>query len=190
MSIKNNKILITGGSGYIGSCLASYLSAYFSVITLDKDKKSIFIKKNIKHIKVNINHKSKLSKIINKIRPQFVIHLAAQSTIDMINKKKNLYYKNNYIATKNLLDVIEKYKIPNLIFASTAAVYKEKKTKISENSKIYSKNIYGKTKIQCENLIKKINPNITKYCILRFFNVSSSYKKIKKLGNFIIPKHI
>ena len=45
MSIKNNKILITGGSGYIGSCLASYLSAYFSVITLDKDKKSIFIKK-------------------------------------------------------------------------------------------------------------------------------------------------
>ena len=96
MSTKNNKILITGGSGYIGSCLASYLSAYFSVITLDKDKKSIFIKKNIKHIKLNINNKGKLSKIIKKIRPQFVIHLAAQSTIDMIDKKKNHYDKNNY----------------------------------------------------------------------------------------------
>ena len=48
MNIKNNKILITGGSGYIGSCLASYLSDYFSVVTLDKDKKSIFYQKKYK----------------------------------------------------------------------------------------------------------------------------------------------
>ena len=105
----------------------------------------------------------------------------------MVEKKKSLYDKNNFFATKNLLNVIEKYKIPNLIFASTAAVYKEKKTKIKENSKIFSINKYGKTKIQCEKLIKKINPNITKYCILRFFNVSSCYKN-KKIGEFHNPE--
>ena len=152
-----------------------------------KIKNLFFIKKNIKHFKININHKSNLDKAIKKIKPQFVIHLAAQSTIDMVEKKKSLYDKNNFFATKNLLNVIEKYKIPNLIFASTAAVYKEKKTKIKENSKIFSINKYGKTKIQCEKLIKKINPNITKYCILRFFNVSSCYKN-KKIGEFHNPE--
>ncbi len=187
MSIKKTKVLVTGGSGYIGSCLASYLTANFSVFTLDKKDRSIFIQKNIKHFKININNKDKIIKVIKKIKPEFVIHLAAQSTIDMVDKKKNLYDKNNYQATKNLVEVIQNLRIPNLIFASTAAVYKEKKNKIKENSKIFSKNSYGKTKIKCENLIKKLNPNITKYCILRFFNVSSCYKN-KKIGEFHNPE--
>ena len=75
-------------------------------------------------------------------------------------KRKNLYYKNNILATKNLLSVIQNLKIPNIIFSSTAAVYKEKNIKINEKSKIYSKNMYGKSKIQCEIMIRKINPKL------------------------------
>ncbi len=180
------KILITGGNGYIGSCLSAFLLKKYSIAIIDKNKKSRFIK-NVQYFSADLRNKRKLYDIINSIKPHVVIHLAGQSTIDMVEKKKDLYYLNNLIATKNLIEIIEKQKVPNLIFSSTAAVYKSKNTKISENSKIMSKNSYGITKIKCEKLIKKINPKITRYCILRFFNVASSFIK-KNIGEFHSPE--
>ena len=47
--------------------------------------------------------------------------------------------------------------------------------------------MYGKSKIQCEIMIRKINPKVTKYCILRFFNVCSSLVK-NKIGEFHSPE--
>ena len=183
---KKIKVLITGGSGYIGSCLAAYLSGSYSVFTIDKKQISIFSDNKTIHYVVDLNNKKKLTKILNKIKPKFIIHLAGQSTIDMV-KRKNLYYKNNILATKNLLSVVKNLKIPNIIFSSTAAVYKEKDSKINEKSKIYSKNMYGKSKIKCEIMIRKMNPKVTKYCILRFFNVCSSLVK-NKIGEFHSPE--
>ena len=85
-----------------------------------------------------------------------------------------------------MIDVIRKLKVPNLIFSSTAAIYK-KKLKLNENSEQFSKNSYGLSKIKCENEIKKLNPKISKYCILRFFNVVSCFKK-NKIGEFHNPE--
>lgn len=187
MSIKKLKVIITGGSGFIGSCLASILNQTFEIYTLDKKKKSQFNSKNINHLKVNLINKNKLYKIINSIRPNYIIHLAGQSTIDMVEKKKKSYYNDNILATKNLIGAIKKYKIPNLIFSSSAAVYKKKNKQITENSKLYSNNSYGKSKIRCERLIEKTVSKNTKFCILRFFNVSSSLTK-KKIGEFHNPE--
>ena len=113
-------------------------------------------------------------------------HLAGQSTIDMVKKKK-LYYDNNYLATKNLIEVVKKFKTPNLIFSSTAAVYKKRNFKIEEISKLHSSNSYGNSKIKCENIIRKLNTKTTKFCILRFFNVSSSYVE-DKVGEYHNPE--
>ncbi len=187
MNIKKKKILITGGSGYIGSCLASYLSKTFSIITIDKVKKSKFSNKNFKHFIVDLNNKNKLKKILERTKPEFVIHLAGKSTIDMVEKDKKLYHRDNFLATKNLVEVMQNLKIPNLIFSSTAAVYKQKERKIDEKSEIYSDNSYGISKINCERIIKKIDSKNMKYCILRFFNVSSSLKE-KKIGEFHNPE--
>ena len=88
MNLKKKEVLITGGSGYIGSCLAIYLSKNYSVTTLDKINKNYFIKKKINHYKIDLCNKKKLFEIINKIKPQIIIHLAGQSTIDMVEKKK------------------------------------------------------------------------------------------------------
>ena len=46
---KNTKILITGGSGYIGSCLASFLSRNYEILTIDKMRKSKFVNLKINH---------------------------------------------------------------------------------------------------------------------------------------------
>ena len=187
MSAKKTKIIITGGSGFIGSCLSSFLSKKYQITSIDKKKKSQFSDKNLNHIRIDLKNKAKLYEIISAINPDHVIHLAGQSTIDMVEREKKSYYEDNFLATRNLISAIEKFKVPNLIFASTAAVYKKKNKKISENSKIYSSNSYGSSKIKCENIIKQINPKFTKYCILRFFNVSSSLVK-KKIGEYHAPE--
>ena len=124
---KKNKILITGGNGYIGSCLALCLRNKYKIIVLDKAKKTRFLPNRLKYHRLDLQNKKKLFNFLKEIRPEVIVHLAGQSTIDMVDKKKHSYYKNNFIATKNLVDCIKKLKIQNLIFSSTAAVYKKKK---------------------------------------------------------------
>ena len=159
------KILITGSSGYIGSALFLYLKKKYKVIGLDKKNYKYF-----KNSKINLLSVIKLDKFIKTVKPDIVIHLAAQSLVDeKINKKK--YYENNVIATKNLINCLKKNNINDLIFASTAAVYKYENKIIKENSKIKLLSAYAKTKFECEKLIKKSKLNSI---ILRFFNVCSS----------------
>ena len=115
------KILITGGRGYIGSVLAVNLKKKYSIYALDKVDRNFFVKKKINYIKCNLLNYSKTRKIIEKIKPEIIIHLAAQSTVDFIISKKNLYDLNNIKATQNIVRISKKLKIKKFIFASTAA---------------------------------------------------------------------
>ena len=174
-------ILITGASGYIGSCLFHYLQGdKYNVYGLDKK-----ITNNKKIIICNLTNTSKLEKIIKIIKPEIIIHLAAQSLVDeTINKKK--YYLNNVEATKSLLSVMNKYSIKNIIFSSTAAVYNYKNTKLNETDPVNPKSNYAKTKLNCEKKIinnKKINS-----IIFRFFNVCSALTKPKLIGELHNPE--
>ena len=93
MSLNNNirkKLLITGASGYIGSALAVHLLKKYFIYTLDKKEKNIFVKNKINHIKCDLSNYSKTLAIIEKIKPEIVIHLAAQSTVDFVKKKSHL----------------------------------------------------------------------------------------------------
>ena len=182
------KILITGGSGYIGSCFASLFSNKYEIITLDKRKKNDFLSKKIKHFICDLTNQKQLRKFLNNIKPDVVVHLAGQSTIDMVKKEKNKYYRNNILATNILVKLIKELKIPKLVFSSTAAIYDKSKFSLKETSKVKSKNSYGLTKIKCEEIIvKNFKLTQTKYCILRFFNVASSLKE-KKIGEMHSPE--
>ena len=144
----NNNILITGGAGYIGSCLALYLKKKYRITILDKKKS-----KNLVINTCNLLDLKKLNHILNKDKPKLIIHLAAQSLIDeTINKKK--YYQNNILATKNLITAMKNHNLTNLIFSSTAAVYKYSGKILNENNRIKPKSTYAKTKLRCEKIIK------------------------------------
>ena len=172
------KIVITGSAGYIGSCLFEYLKKKYEVFGVDKTLPKIKKKKNF--IQCNLLNFNKIDKIIRIIEPEVIIHLAAKSTIDFIDKKRE-YIKNNVIVTKNILRSTKKNNIKHLIFSSTAAVYKSSNNKLSEKSKLGPNNIYGKTKLDCEKLIiKNINKaSKTNFIIFRFFNVCSSLFSLK-----------
>ena len=171
------KILITGSSGYIGSCLNNLLNEKISIYGIDKNRPNEWttIKKN-NFYTCNLLDKKKLEKIISKIMPDTVIHLAAQSTVDEKISKKE-YFTNNVTTTKNLIAIMSKFQIKNIIFSSTAAVYDKNPRKINENYRLKPISKYGKSKLQAEIEIKK-ELNI-KHIILRFFNVSSSIPKLK-----------
>ena len=174
--IKN--ILITGGAGYIGSHISEVLI---------KNKKKIFIVDNLstgfkklinkkaKFFKVDILKNKKIREIIVKNKIDSVIHLAANLIIGEGEKYPKKYFKNNVLGTINLLKACENTTIKNLVFSSTAAVYKDGQYKVDEKSVIKPKSVYGKTKIKAEKIIKKFcKINNINYCILRYFNIAGS----------------
>ena len=163
------KILITGANGYIGNCLFNYLKKKYNVFGID-------IKNNLnnKIFKCNILNINKFNNFLSSIKPQIIIHLAAQSLVDeTINKKK--YIKNNVFATKILLSLMKKNKINNIIFSSTASIYKKNLKMINESSELKPLSHYAKTKLNAEKLIR--NNSELKHVILRFFNVCSALSK-------------
>ena len=171
------KILITGSSGYIGGCLYEFLNKKYDVYGVDKLLPKLKTQK--KFFKCDLIDFNKIDKIVKSIKPSLIVHLAAKSTVDFIEQKKD-YIKNNIIVTKNILKIVRNNQIKNLIFSSTAAVYKTSNRKLTEKSKLRPNNIYGKTKLSCEtnifNFLKKSNTN---YIIFRFFNVCSSLFSLK-----------
>ena len=136
---------------------------------------------------VDLNDLSKIETKLKKHNIDTAIHLAGESTIDSINNKKN-YFLNNVKATNNLIKFLKKLNIHKIIFSSTAAVYKENIKVLSEKSKVGPKNIYGKTKLICENVIKKeFTKKKKSYVIFRFFNVCGSLFE-KKVGEIHNPE--
>ena len=174
--IKN--ILITGGAGYIGSHVAEILlkknKKVFLLDNLTTGHRKL-INKKAKFFKLDIHRKDKVKKIIKRNNIDSIIHLAANLIIGEGQRRPKKYYKNNVLGTKNLLEACKDTTVKNFIFSSTAAIYKEDQYRVSENSIIKPKSIYGKTKIKAENLIinfAKINK--INYGILRYFNIAGS----------------
>lgn len=190
--MKIKKILITGSSGYIGSCLSWYFSKKYRIYLIDKAKPGKFNKNKNIFFNCNLLQKKKIYAILQDIKPDVVIHLAGQSTVNEKISMKN-YYQNNFIATNNLLDAMNKIKVKNIIFASTAAVYKKTNKLLSENSLKKPISKYGKTKLMSENLI--INDKKICSIILRFFNVASALTKpligeLHKPETHLIPRTV
>ncbi len=131
-----NKILVTGGLGFIGSNLISLLlKKKFQVLNIDKVTyasnffNTLEFKKNKKYnfIKCELNNEKKLKNIIKNFKPDGIFNIAAETHVDRsIDGPKNFVY-SNIIGTFNLLEIIRKYKInTKLIHISTDEVYGDK----------------------------------------------------------------
>ena len=129
----------------------------------------------MKFFKIDIHRTNKLYDIIIANKIDTIIHLAASLIISVGEKYPKKYYRNNVLGTQSVLNACKQTKVKNFIFSSTAAVYKEGLYRVSENSELKPKSVYGKTKLKAEKLIKNFcNKHKINYGILRYFNIAGS----------------
>ena len=158
------KVIVTGGSGFIGSNLIKFLikNNYF-VINIDKNtySKNSYILKNInkkKYIfhKLDINNKKEVLKILKKNKPSAIFNLAAETHVDRSIDSPNQFIHSNIYGVFNLLEAIREYsrKI-KLIHISTDEVYGDikDKSRSSENDPYNPSSPYSASKASSDHLI-------------------------------------
>jgi UDP-glucose 4-epimerase len=185
------KILVTGGTGYIGShTTVELLEKGYDVLIIDNLSNSrIEVLDHIKKItgrspyfeNLNLCDKEKLYSFCkNHPDIQAVIHFAALKAVGESVEKPLEYYENNLVSMINLLSVMKEFKIPNLVFSSSCTVYGQpEKLPVTEGFPVETANSpYGNTKQISEEIIRDtiaVYPDI-KAISLRYFNPIGAHK--------------
>jgi len=171
-------ILLTGGCGYIGSHTALELIKEYpnhELAILDNltnsdinviDKLKLFTDKLFFY---NLDITENIDKVFEYHDIKSVIHFAALKSVSESIDKPLKYYNNNISGLINLLKTMQKYKVENLIFSSSATVYGNPEAlPLTEESSTSAINPYGKTKLFAEEILKDLK-DMNIIC-LRYFN--------------------
>lgn len=177
------KILVTGGTGFIGShaCVDLLQNDHEVVIidNLSNSQKEVigFIetitKKNVTFYEGDVCNKLLLESIFKEHKIDAVIHFAGYKAVGESVKKPLKYYQNNLISTLTLLEVMEKYECKKLVFSSSATVYgNPEKLPIKEDFSLSTTNPYGTTKLFIEQILRDVSNADAGWSIalLRYFN--------------------
>lgn len=177
------KILVTGGAGYIGShTCVELLNAGYEIAVLDNldnsNEKSLDVVKRItgkdfNFYKVDLLDYDDVESVFKSEKFDSVIHFAGLKAVGESTKIPIRYYHNNITGTLNLVDIMQKYNVYNLVFSSSATVYGTPKTvPITEDFPLSTTNPYGSTKLMIENILKDVYKSNNKWSItlLRYFN--------------------
>lgn len=179
------RILLTGGTGYIGSHTAiELINKGYDVEILDNlfnskitvlDKIEGLTGKRPKFYKADLLDKEGMEKVFAEGRYDLVIHFAGLKAVAESVKNPLLYYSNNVTGTLNLLECMKKYGVKNIIFSSSATVYgQQKEARMVETMSTGSgiSNPYGKTKFVIEEILKDVAAADDAFSavILRYFN--------------------
>lgn len=179
MSIKPQKVLVTGGAGYIGSHMVYKLleAGHQPVIVdiLSKTRKSL-APDGVPLYVFNIHQKSKLNQLLKTEKFDVIMHFAASIEARESVLKPEKYYQNNFVNMLNLLEAAYKNKINYFIFSSTAAIFGDPLDYLINESHIKNPiNPYGKSKLMCENVLKDYDIAYgLKFACLRYFNAAGA----------------
>jgi len=160
----NKKILITGGSGYIGRNLIDNLQNKYYVYSIGRR----FL--NLKNYFVcDITNNDNLKKIIVQIQPDVVIHCAGISNLVFCEKHPDITWEVNFEGTKNLIKTLKSFGLEvKFIFLSSDYVFNGKTGNYKEDDIPSPITVYGKVKYEIEKLIQQ---EFSNYTICRTANV-------------------
>ncbi len=186
---ENLTILVTGGTGYIGShTVLQLLDAGYNVVIVDNLSNSKLESlsrmeklsgQSIKFNKVDLLDYDKLNEIFENESIDAVIHFAGLKAVGESVTIPLHYYKNNISGTINLCEIMQKHNIKNLVFSSSATVYGDPhKVPITEDFPLQATNPYGRTKLMIEEILRDVyvSDNNWNIAILRYFNPVGAHK--------------
>lgn len=165
------KILITGGSGFIGSNLKKSLTNLeYEVLSVGRGEKEDF--------KIDLIS-PELKNIIEDFSPDIVCHFASGSNITRANENKEKEFKDTVIATNNLIKQLEGKTVKFLYLSSQAVYGLPDFLPMSENHPKKPNTVYGENKLKVENIITESKLN---YLIFRVSSVYGRDQNPEKSG--------
>ena len=184
-------IVVTGGLGYIGShTVVELLNEGYEVVIIDNLSNSsedvidgirAITKKSVHFFNVDIRDYDQLESAIGYYQQSIIgiIHFAACKSVGESMKCPSKYYDNNVAGTNNLLMVMNRYNIKNLIFSSSCTVYGQAdELPITEKTpQKPAESVYGRTKQICEQMITDFHiEHDFNSVLLRYFNPIGSHE--------------
>ena len=181
-----DRVLVTGGSGFIGSNVIEELMKSFKVVNLDlKPSKNSEIEQMIG----DIRDKELVEKAVENC--DIIIHLAAQVSVPLSIDYPQKTFDINVQGTQNIIDAAHKFGIKRLIIASSAAVYGEvSDLPLKEESAGQCLSPYAQSKWENETQIMLAREKGLEAIALRFFNVYGPGQSTDGAYAAVIPKFV
>jgi len=185
-------VLVTGGAGFIGSHLVDRLvNEGFVVRVLDNFSSGGI--DNIKHnpdrvevLKGDLKDPDTVLKAVKYVG--VVFHFAANPEVRVSTIKPEVHFKENVVATFNLLEAVRKVGVGQLIFASSSSVYGEPESiPVNEDAPMRPVSVYGASKAACESLIHAYTRLYgVRAVVLRYANVVGQRLQHGVVYDFIV----
>lgn len=178
-------ILVTGGTGYIGShvCVELLAAGHNVVIVDNLSNSSAAAVERIRSLsdgagdvvfhEIDLRDKASLEAVFDATPIHAVVHLAGLKAVGESVSQPLRYYDNNVVGTVKLLEAMDSHGVRKLVFSSSATVYGIPETvPVTEASPLQPINPYGRTKLMIEDLLRDVcdaSPD-WRVAMLRYFN--------------------
>jgi UDP-glucose 4-epimerase len=173
------RILVTGGAGYIGSVVVAQLCdhGYEPIIFDDLSHgHRAALASGAKLIVGDIADRAALDRVFSEFQPQAVMHFAAFIEAGESMQRPEKYFRNNTANALTLLEALLAHQVKRFVFSSTAALYgTPEKTPIEENAPLQPTNAYGESKLLVEQMLDWLHRiHGLRYACLRYFNAAGA----------------
>lgn len=178
----SDRVLVTGGAGYIGSVIVDQLLELgVGVVVLDdlSTGHKAAVARGAGFIQGGVGNRELVEAILERERIGAIIHMAAFALVAESVAQPQKYVTNNVTAPRVLLEAAGRAKVRRFVFSSSCAVYGlPARIPISEDSPQAPVNPYGETKRDFERLLAQVAPGLgIEVVSLRYFNASGATKR-------------
>lgn len=189
------RVLVTGGAGYIGSHVVLALGrAGYEVLTYDNlstGNRDAVLAGDL--VVGDLADKDLLARTLEDFRPDAVMHFAASIEVGESVGNPLKYYRNNSVNALNLLEALQTAGTGQMIFSSTAAVYgNPEQLPVTEGAPLQPINPYGSSKMMTERILADyaLAEAGFRYVSLRYFNVAGADPETRIGQDYANPTHL